>query len=208
MARAEGSDEADPRYLAVDFANTVACPSCRAGDALGDEGEARRWTAREFPGLHLTFSRADLASLRRLRAHLRNVLRASGSGIAPPPASLSIVNRATRSSSAHGVRWIRGRFEPWEYDREISDSRRLMTEVARSAVRLLVGTSTVPVRPCAGAGCAHFVVARRPSQRWCSPSGCGNRARVQRHYRKVRSQRSSRARPSVARPTSGRRDKR
>lgn len=181
-----------PRFLAVDFANTVACPSCRAEDAFGRVGSARRWIARTVPDSSVRISTPDLTTIRQFREHLRAVLLASSGGARPSATSLSVVNRAARESPALGVRWFRGRIAPWEETRAPPGSSRLLTAVARSAIDLLVGAEPVPVRPCAGAECVHFVAVRRPSQRWCSPTGCGNRARVQRHYRKIRSTRNPR----------------
>ncbi|WP_165495117.1 CGNR zinc finger domain-containing protein, partial [Actinomadura roseirufa] len=57
--------------------------------------------------------------------------------------------------------------------------------VARSAITIFGGPSRTAVRACGGPGCVLFFVKNHPRREWCSP-GCGNRARVGRHYQRHR----------------------
>jgi predicted RNA-binding Zn ribbon-like protein len=175
--------------LAIDFANTVACPGCRGSDPLGSAGEAKRWMRRKLPGARAGVSARDIQDLRLFRERVRQLLAADIGGTPPPPSALVAVNRAlARAASRSELGWSGGRWvleEP--ATRRLSGSRQWISLVARSTADLLGETRPSRIRRCEGPGCVHFLVAHRSQQRWCSPTGCGNRARVQRHYRKARS---------------------
>jgi predicted RNA-binding Zn ribbon-like protein len=176
------------RELAVDFANTVACPGCRGGDALASTREADRWVRRKLPDLDLRIGPRDLPRLRRFRDDVRGVLAASADQTRPASAALSAVNRAVGRSPPYAeLRWRPGKWLAEEREAPGPTSARLAAIVAHAAIDLLSGTPSPRVIRCEGPACVHFLVARRAEQRWCSPTGCGNRARVQRHYRKLRS---------------------
>lgn len=185
-------------WLAVDVANTVECPGCRGGDAFVSPGDASRWIQRRFHEHGLGVTSEDLLLLRRFRGDLRAVLAAAVDRVRPPPAVVARLNRAARRSPTHpSLQWRHGRWVATEESDFPSAARRLINLTARSAIGLLAGPNPTPVRRCQGPGCIHYIIAHRPQQRWCSPTGCGNRARVQRHYRKLRSQ--SRRRPASRR---------
>jgi predicted RNA-binding Zn ribbon-like protein len=173
--------------LAVDFANTVACPGCRGADAFGSAQEARRWIRRKLPGTGAPVGPSDVRALRRFRDEVRRVLQATVDSTQPPLSAVETINRAaTRSPSRWALRWTPGHWSVEERGTELAGAQRVISLTARSLIDLL-GKAPAPVRRCEGPGCIHFLVAHRSQQRWCSPTGCGNRARVQRHYRKVRS---------------------
>jgi predicted RNA-binding Zn ribbon-like protein len=172
------------RSLAIDLANTVACRGCRGGDALASVGDATRWLRTNLPGRKSGLTPADLAPLRRFRAELREVISAAVDRTRPPPSCLVAVNRAAGRAPARLLWNPRG----WSVteDLEMSSTReQVMVLSARDAVGLLGRTSPLPVRRCEGPECIHFLLARTGRQKWCSPTGCGNRVRVQRHYQKI-----------------------
>lgn len=177
-----------PPSLAVDLANTVACPGCRGGDALRSTEEARRWIRRKLPGGRTRVDPDDLRALREFRDELRQLLQAEADHARPPPSALAAINRAVAHSPPGArLRWVRGTWVATEWRDGRSARERLTGRAARSVIDLLGRAHPPLVRRCQGPGCIHFLVARRSQQRWCSPTGCGNRARVQRHYRKHRS---------------------
>jgi len=177
--------EVEPR-LAVDFANTVACPGCRGADALLSANEAERWIQRKIPREGLRIGPGEMTELRTFRVKLRELLEALTDGTPPSTTALSAVNRAAARTTPYAVlRWTGRRWTTEEMGGAGTVSHRFMSAVARSAVELIGGSRSPGVRRCAGPGCVHFLLVRRSGQRWCSPTGCGNRARVQRHYRKV-----------------------
>jgi predicted RNA-binding Zn ribbon-like protein len=186
--RAMGSSAPNPSHqLVVDFANTVACPGCRGGDALASTEDARRWMQRKLLAGRVRVSPREIRALRRFREEVRALLEAAVDRGRPPESALASINRAaSRSPTLVALRWTRGQWVTNERPSEDEASRRLTPLVARSAIELLGGPQPTRIRRCEGPGCIHFLVARRSEQRWCSPTGCGNRARVQRHYRKLR----------------------
>ncbi len=185
MAGSKPSGEID--RLVVDFANTVACPGCRGGDAFASAAEASQWMRRKLPDGRSRLNPGDARALVRFRGDIRRVLQAAVDGTRPSASAVEAINRAaTRSPSVLALRWTRARWGVDERGTERSESRRLIALTARSAIQLIGRARPIPVRKCEGPGCVHFLLAHRSQQRWCSPTGCGNRARVQRHYRKTR----------------------
>lgn len=55
--------------------------------------------------------------------------------------------------------------------------------VGRSAIDFMSGPDRHRLRACPAARCVKYFLQDDPRQTWCSPS-CGNRERVNRHYRK------------------------
>lgn len=171
----------------MDLANTVACPGCRGGDALASAAEANRWIPRKLSGEGLRVEASEMATLRQFRDELRNLLEAAVHHAEPSDRALAAINRAAaRTPSRSALCWSRGRWVVREFWTEPTGAGRLLSLAGRSALDLLGKSPPNRVRKCEGPGCVHFLVAHRSDQRWCSPTGCGNRARVQRHYRKAR----------------------
>jgi predicted RNA-binding Zn ribbon-like protein len=59
----------------------------------------------------------------------------------------------------------------------------LIGAVGRSAIDFLAGPDRARLRACPAARCVKYFLQDDPRQTWCSPA-CGNRERVNRHYRK------------------------
>lgn len=172
----------------VDFANTLACPGCRAGDALDSTIAARRWL-RAHPELPaLAPGPPNLKELRRLRKYVRELLSANSRSSAPGSAALAMVNAAAAAGfSNETLEWRGGRWWVRARPRRGSGTSHLIGSIARSTVALLGGPARRKLRACHGPGCVHFLFARTRQQIWCSPTGCGNRVRVARHWRKAKS---------------------
>lgn len=182
----------EPGLLSVDFANSVACPSCRVADALSSADEFNRWVrARPIRPVRIAGS-SEMRTLRRFRRDIRALLGACVSRTLPSAASLERVNSARRRASGHSeLMWHDGRW--MIMDRKTSDSaaEAVTGAVAQSVADLLASSDRLKLRACRGPGCNHFLLARNRHQIWCSPTGCGNRVRVARHYRKVHRESSS-----------------
>jgi predicted RNA-binding Zn ribbon-like protein len=195
--------------VAVDLANSVACPGCRGADPLASIGEAQKWIRIKFGTAGSRISRRDLEALREFRAGVRDLLASAVDGTAPHARSLRRVNEVLgRSTTRPRLTWSRGDWRVEARDPNLPTRTSVENSVAASAAELLAGPQPLSLRRCEGPGCVHFLLARTTQQRWCSPTGCGNRARVQRHYLKLRSRRGrtgtsrrSRARPVSPRPT-------
>ena len=174
--------------LAIDFANTVACDACGVGDALRGSREFEKWLrARPEVGVR-SLTDGELTRLRAFRRDLRATLRAAARQTRPPSWALGAVNRAARRFRR--IRALRWRGGTWavEERKPVSDPVvRLTGELCESAFGAITGKGTGRLRECQGSRCAHFILARTRAQLWCSPTGCGNRARVARHYWRSRS---------------------
>ena len=183
-----GGPSADPprlSNLSVDFANTVGCEACRSSDALASAEAFLRWN-RAHPGLpSLSVSDHVLRELKVLRRDLRDAFECRVQGAAPRPALLRRINRWLGRSSTHlRVGFAKGRWHFEEVAGVARPEQRWESTVARAGVSLLGGPLAPRLRKCQAPGCAHFLVGRKSGQLWCSPTGCGNRVRVARHYRK------------------------
>jgi predicted RNA-binding Zn ribbon-like protein len=170
------------------------------GDAEGirDADELRLWLV----GAGLVPDRTPLgrlgpdwvAAFRGLRADVGSLVRAELAGAAGPeegaPApALARVNAAAagpppglcavRDQEGHLVRELCGGVE----------CAGLLAAVARDAVELLTDPGDLALlRSCEGDGCARVYLdtSRGHRRRWCSSELCGNRERVARHRRRVR----------------------
>lgn len=183
----ESNPETSPRSLLA-FLNSRPCPACRAGEGLtlGTVGAGAE----------------EEEDLRRWRADLVALLEARIDGTRPAPELLRRVNRRLRRAArVPQIAWAGGKIElqagPLCSGRPPGAGREPIADWI-----LLVADPQVPIARCAAEGCRHYLLRRRSNQRWCSPEGCGNRARVARHYRKLRhSSPSTVPKPRLAPPT-------
>ena len=171
--------------LSVDFVNTVACPGCHVGDGLESLRSLRAWRKShpELPSIPML--EASLARLRAFRRDLRAIFVSFVSkGRLQRDCAVRINRFLLEASSRLEVHWRGGRV----WLREITDGTapesRWILSLARSAGEVTALPRRHRLRLCQGPGCVHFLIARTAHQLWCSPSGCGNRVRVARHYRK------------------------
>ncbi|EQD65984.1 protein containing DUF1470 [mine drainage metagenome] len=164
----------------VAFLNTRPCPACRAGEAIGP-GQPRGRTALD---------------LHRLRADLIDLLDARIDGRPPGPELLRRVNWwLRRAARIPQIAWRGGTIEVQSWPVRGGPSNDGGPGPAADWI-LMVASPRLPIDRCAAEGCRHFLVRRRANQRWCSPEGCGNRARVARHYlRRGRPGDASKGRP-------------
>jgi predicted RNA-binding Zn ribbon-like protein len=110
--------------------------------------------------------------------------KADASDLLQPATALRMLNDAAdRLGSAHlewpdeeepTVRWAGGASEPLDL---------LMGAVGRSGIDFLAGPDRLRLRACPAARCVKYFLQDDPRQTWCSPT-CGNRERVNRHYRR------------------------
>jgi predicted RNA-binding Zn ribbon-like protein len=98
--------------------------------------------------------------------------------------AVRMVNRAAdRLGTAH-LNWP-GDEQPaarWS-GRTENETALLVGAVGRSTIDFLAGPDRARLRACPAARCVKYFLQDDPRQTWCSPS-CGNRERVNRHYRR------------------------
>jgi predicted RNA-binding Zn ribbon-like protein len=187
----------------VELVNTVWADRDGVHDALESPAEAAAWLAAIAQRSDLAtgvdvsaMSAADLerltVRLRRLRDALRRLAaqatddpRPNGrSPITGLEAAVIEVNRA----AAETPRWSTLNWSPgadpsrmWRAGKAAPYA--LLSEIAESAVELFAGVQRPRLRACLAPGCVLYFIKGHPRREWCS-AGCGNRARVARHYRR------------------------
>lgn len=127
----------------------------------------------------------DLARFIRLRDAIRDVARLLVDGKPPAPERLGVLNAAAAAAPRRPLlRWD----ETGPTVVEATEAPAVdaaLAAIARSAIEVFGGPLRPALRACGGPGCVLFFVKNHPRREWCSP-GCGNRARVDRHYKRHR----------------------
>ncbi len=176
--------------LAIDLINTHALlPNIGWVDGLESLPRTRLWVGMQQHRLSAdpdALTRADVSALRQLREDIGSAVARARHGQRPTATSLRAINAALDQAPA--VRRLR-----WDHDaldlemrRPSGAGRQLLTQVAEQSADLLADPSVRLIRDCAMESCVMLFYPSRPSRKWCSDAICGNRARVQRHYRKSR----------------------
>lgn len=185
--------------LPVELMNTVGADRDGILDALADDDGAVAWLqavagrigAQAGSGqdwLDEDAVRAAAGDLQELRDALR-VLAAEATGDPRPPATapeltrpeaIATLNRLATASPE--LVWpVDGR--PARAYRARGTAGLAVELIAHQGVELLTGPGAERLRPCLAPNCLLFFVKDHARREWCSP-GCGNRARVARHYQR------------------------
>ncbi|MER7004675.1 CGNR zinc finger domain-containing protein [Dactylosporangium sp. NPDC000555] len=177
--------------LALDLVNTLANgPDGEVLDLLTSPKTAATWLDAQHALGRLTDARAgdlDLVALRQLRSHIAECVERVRQGAAPPPQALAALNAALHAAPAYLRMSWSGTAVTITVARSGDPRHDLCAELAHAAAELLSDPAITRVRTCEGARCRLLFLPAHPKRRWCSPSACGNRARVARHYQKHRS---------------------
>ncbi|GAA0931477.1 CGNR zinc finger domain-containing protein [Pseudonocardia zijingensis] len=174
--------------LPVRLMNTVWAGRHRVHDDLATVDGLRLWFERTgLPGAE-QLEPADLAALRRLRDAVRRIAAhvtgddrpGASAGADDLDAALATVNAEAAACMPALVLDADGRpVLRWHAGGREADRAR--AELALEAARLLGGAEADLLRACHGPGCVLYFRKDHPRRGWCS-AGCGNRARVARHY--------------------------
>jgi predicted RNA-binding Zn ribbon-like protein len=167
--------------------NTVWADRHGVHDDLTSVERLRQWFGRTGLAGESQLGPEDLAAFRRLRDALRRIAAhvtdddrpAATAGAADLADALADLNADTTACAPAlvldggepALRWCPA---PRAADRS-------RCELALDAARLLTGEPAGLLRACHGPGCVLYFVKDHPRRGWCS-AGCGNRARVARHY--------------------------
>jgi predicted RNA-binding Zn ribbon-like protein len=99
-------------------------------------------------------------------------------------AALRTVNRAADRLGTTQLDWPEDGVPVTRWAGRTEDPIALLVgAVGRSAIDFLAGPDRARLRACPAARCVKYFLQDDPRQTWCSPS-CGNRERVNRHYRR------------------------
>ena len=176
--------------LAVRFANTRYAQRGEPRDVLATVRGLHGWLADN--GLPARVSARDVPAFQDLRETTRRVLKAVTTSMTLPSSDVAALNQAAASApiwpelvgagmDATGVRAVpRSAAAPVPV---------ALARLAGSVIELVTGDRRERVRACGGPGCVMFFEQTRERRVWCS-AGCGNRARVARHYARTQGQRS------------------
>lgn len=96
--------------------------------------------------------------------------------------ALRMVNEAADQLGTTHLEWADEPSLRWAHRTE-DPVALLIGAVGRSAIDFLAGPDRTRLRACPAARCVKYFLQDDPRQTWCSPA-CGNRERVNRHYRK------------------------
>jgi predicted RNA-binding Zn ribbon-like protein len=171
-------------------------------DLLADGAGVQAWLERTAPAVTEILGRSATPSpavagpvLVDLRVVVRNLFaRAVRPALLPlaevaapldADAALRRLNRTADYLGTPQLSWLDDATTPTAtWSPRGADPVRLLTgAVARSAIDFLTGPDLVRLRACPAARCVRYFLQADPRQTWCSPA-CGNRERVNRHYRK------------------------
>lgn len=196
--------------LAVELMNTVWADRDGVHDTLETPGQTLAWLRtirnRFAPRPTAVDAWLDAAQpgdatavahrLRMLRNGLRR-LAAEATGD-PRPAAVSATpdrrdavltldDACAAAPTWSSLRWVDGQ-EPYrELHTDAPPEQVIVAELAEQAVELFSGEPARRLRACLAPGCVLYFVKQHPRREWCS-AGCGNRARVARHYQRHRTQ--------------------
>ena len=186
--------------LPVELMNTVHADRDGIHDALEDDAGAAAWLravtgrigaeAGTGPGfLDEDAVRPAAGALRELRDALRR-LAAEVTGDPRPPASApgltrpdAIVTLNALAKAWPELVWPAGGNPSGAYRAPGTAADLAVALIAHQGISLLAGPGRDLLRPCLAPNCPLFFVKDHARREWCTP-GCGNRARVARHYQR------------------------
>jgi predicted RNA-binding Zn ribbon-like protein len=197
--------------LPVELMNTVWAGRDGVHDALADPAEAMAWLRAVAPraeaapqelGSPATSTETGtlISDLRNLRDALRHLAaevtddprprrRSGPRPSAARAAAVSTINQAAAAAPAWPeLSWPDDGRATRQRQSRGPAARILLSAIADQAISLFAGTSQPgqpQLRACLGPGCVLYFVQQHPRREWCS-AGCGNRARVARHYHRHR----------------------
>lgn len=169
--------------VSLDLVNTRVRRGGAEVDLLETPAALAAWLAAETDRLPWSgaVTAADLRAVRALRDAIAALLVARRTGARPQPEAVKVLNAALSISEPVRLTWTT---KGPRAARRATGSRRdtLLRALAMGAVGILTGPDAKRVRTCEHPDCVLQFLARNPRRRWCTPSVCGNRARVARHY--------------------------
>ncbi|MGX1134715.1 putative RNA-binding Zn ribbon-like protein [Streptomyces glaucescens] len=175
--------------LPLDLVNTRPLSGGSRADLLDTPDRLAAWLARQADRLGgeadgTAPTAADLAPVHAVRDHTDAALRALLTGRRPPESALRGLADAQRAAPAV-------RAPVWDGTAVVAPPRRdgplgvrLAALLAESAAALLADPAVARIKECEAADCVLLFLPAHPRRRWCSPTRCGNRTRVARHYRR------------------------
>jgi predicted RNA-binding Zn ribbon-like protein len=175
-------------HLALDLVNTRPSTGDGRADLLATPRLLAAWLALE-PALRAeagtaTPTAADLAPVHAVREHVDAAVHALLRDARPPKSALRGLTEAQRAAPA--VREL-----DWDDSAVTATPRRtgrlgvrVAACLAEAAADLLTDPAIGRLKRCEAEDCVMVFLPAHPRRRWCSPTRCGNRARVARYYQR------------------------
>ena len=187
--------------LCVDFVNTEVIAGGHRVNLLGNFDDLAAWCAAAqlvspAQASDMTRQRTNAPEVERtftealqFRATLRGMIERLAQGRQTvPQAALDSINDVLRMR-AGDLRVVRTKtgYET-RYRPVFNEPAHLLVPIARSAADLLSTGDLTLVRKCQNPQCILYFydTTKNHARRWCSMSGCGNRAKAAAHYRRTR----------------------
>lgn len=186
MSAGPGAPAPDPRPLtgeplSLDLLNTLWHDRYGRYDLLDSTAGLACWlagsrSAAAYARGELRADRATLTAARAARSALAGVAGRADAG----PAALGAFNRLLDAGRIRRLLTASGPVERLE----APDSGRLLGYLVAADHLRLLSTAGDRVRSCADPSCGlrFHDVSRNGTRRWCTSTGCGNRAKAARHY--------------------------
>ena len=192
----------DAGALCLDFANTADWhASARPLERLNDISDLIEWgvasgalnqlqggEAARWAGVRPDAAKEAYQWAIWLREVLYRLFADLATGRDGDPADLARLNDVLAEAMAQSRIAETDQGFEWAWAEGLPGLELLTWTVARSAAELLTSDRLDRLRQCADdRGCGYLFIdtSRNRSRRWCSMKSCGNRAKAQRHYRKL-----------------------
>ncbi|GAA2598731.1 CGNR zinc finger domain-containing protein [Actinomadura fulvescens] len=171
--------------LALDLVNTRPA----TGDLLDTPARLKAWLALQADRLpaeeaEAEVTEADVAAVQAVREQVAAAVHAVLHDRPPPAKALRRLNDAQRAAPAVQELAWNGTKVVAAPRREGPPGTRLAAVLAEAAAGLLTDPAIGTVRRCEAEDCVMVFLPAHPRRRWCSPTRCGNRARVARYYQR------------------------
>lgn len=182
----------DANHVAVDLINTVRMKDGARWDRLEDVQDLKDWflqsgllNAAQTEQLRdLPENSTLLGDVKALRDSLREVLEGLTAGKPVPEVFLAHLNQILQEHPGCPV--LKGEIPPLQrtVHHDLKDPAALLGMLAAQAADLLTRDLTGRIKKCENHACIrHFLdTSKNNSRRWCSMTGCGNRAKAQAFY--------------------------
>jgi predicted RNA-binding Zn ribbon-like protein len=176
-------------------------PSRLPLERLPDVDALKRWLEHHALVPEAEPTAADLASVRQIRAALRELAIARVEGRTPHPTAFDAVNAAlARAAKAPRHIVVPDPIEPGYVRRRLTDVDAALTLIIEQAIDTMSSTEAGYLRECEEATCRELFLDSTGRRRWCSTPACGIRARVRAHRARLRESASGTLRESATDP--------
>ena len=106
----------------------------------------------------------------------------------PELVDLQVLNAAYAEAMSKACVVLKGDGFVWDWDGKETALERMVWDIVRSAVELLVSAELPLLHECAAEDCGWLFLdtSKNHSRRWCDMKSCGNRAKVGKHYERTK----------------------